>query len=58
MATVNDITIEKGSISDSHGIGDEPHHGSGGKGVSTLSAHTYVHNTTPQLRVIANPGPL
>lgn len=61
MATVNEIANEKGSIrSDSHGhdICDEPHHGSGAKGVSSLSAHTYVHNTTPQLRAIANPGPL
>jgi succinate-acetate transporter protein len=49
---------EKTSISYSNNIGDEHHHGAGGNAASALPAHTYVHNTAPQLRVIANPGPL
>jgi len=51
-------TGEKTSISYSNNIGDEHHHGSGGNAASALPAHTYVHNTAPQLRVIGNPGPL
>lgn len=49
--TMNTIANEKGSLS------DDPR-GSGAHGASALSAHTYVHNTTPQLRVLGNPGPL
>lgn len=54
----NIIANEKGSISESNGIGDEHNHESGGKLASGLSTHTYIHNSAPQLRVIANPGPL
>lgn len=55
----NIIANEKGSISESgNGIDDEHHHENGGKVDSTLSTHTYIHNSAPQLRVIANPGPL
>lgn len=50
--------LEKGSINYSNNIGDDHHHGAGGNAASALPAHTYVHNTAPQLRVIANPGPL
>lgn len=53
----NIIANEKGSISESNGTSDE-HHENGGKAVSGLSTHTYIHNSAPQLRVIANPGPL
>lgn len=52
------IPAEKTSISYSNNIGDEHHHGPGGNAASALPAHTYVHNTAPQLRVIGNPGPL
>jgi len=55
---MSNIANEKGSINYSHNIGDEHHHGSGGNAASALPAHTYVHNTAPQLRVIGNPGPL
>lgn len=48
---MSNVANEKGFI------GDE-HHGAGGNAASALPAHTYVHNTTPQLRVIGNPGPL
>lgn len=58
MATTNNVANEKGSINYSNNIGDGHHHGSGGNAASALPAHTYVHNTAPQLRVIANPGPL
>ena len=44
---------EKTSISYSNNVGDER-----GAAGSALPAHTYVHNTAPQLRVIGNPGPL
>ena len=57
VVTMSNVANEKGSISESHGICDE-HHTNGGNGAPTLSTHTYVHNTAPQLRVIANPGPL
>jgi len=56
--TMSNIANEKGSINYSGNIGDEHHHGSGGNAASALPAHTYVHNTAPQLRVIGNPGPL
>jgi hypothetical protein len=49
---------EKTSISYSNNLGDDHHHGGGGAAASALPAHTYVHNTAPQLRVIGNPGPL
>jgi hypothetical protein len=55
---MSNIANEKGSINYSNNIGDEHHHGSGGNAASALPAHTYVHNTAPQLRVIGNPGPL
>jgi len=44
---------EKTSISYSNNVGDER-----GAAGGALPAHTYVHNTAPQLRVIGNPGPL
>ena len=56
--TMSNIANEKGSINYSNNIGDEHHHGSGGNAASALPAHTYVHNTAPQLRVLGNPGPL
>lgn len=46
---MNTISNDKASFSDSNGR----HRESAGNG-----AHTYVHNTAPQLRVIGNPGPL
>jgi hypothetical protein len=49
---------EKNSLQYSGAMGDEHHHGAGGHNASALPAHTYVHNTAPQLRVIGNPGPL
>jgi hypothetical protein len=52
------MATEKTSINYSNNIGDEHHHGAGGNQASALPAHTYVHNTAPQLRVIGNPGPL
>jgi len=51
-------TAEKTSISYSNNLGDDHHHGSGGNAASALPAHTFVHNTAPQLRVLGNPGPL
>jgi len=42
----------------SNTLGDEHLHGAGGNAAGALPAHTYVHNTAPQLRVIGNPGPL
>lgn len=57
--TMSNIANEKGSIINySNNMGDEHHHGHGGNSASALPAATYVHNTTPQLRVIGNPGPL
>lgn len=47
--TMSNVANEKGSIDYS---------GPGGNAASALPAHTYVHNTAPQLRVIGNPGPL
>jgi succinate-acetate transporter protein len=55
---MSNVANEKGSINYSNNIGDEHHHGAGGNAASALPAHTYVHNTAPQLRVIGNPGPL
>lgn len=46
---MSNVANEKGSIDYS---------GPGGNAASALPAHTYVHNTAPQLRVIGNPGPL
>lgn len=57
MAATN-LVNEKGSLNYSSHIGDEHHHNSGGAAASALPAATYVHNTAPQLRVLANPGPL
>jgi len=52
---MNNIACEKDSIIYSN---DELPCGGGGNTTSTLPVHAYVHNTTPQAKEIANPGPL
>ena len=56
--TINSIANEKGSISDSNGVGGEPHYGGGGNGVSVLPVHAYTRNSVPQPRVVASSSPL
>lgn len=55
---INTIANEKGSISDSHGVGDERRYGGGGNGDPVLPVHSYGPNTTPPPRNVASSNPL
>ena len=57
---MNNLASEKGSININYSsdIAGQHHHSGGGNSTVALPVHAYVHDTVPQQKAFANPGPL